>query len=61
MWAKGMSLGTTMAFIMSAIALSIPAAVMLRRVLRPPLLALYFGSVTIGIIIVGYLFNALYG
>ncbi len=58
---KGMSLGTVMAFIMSAIALSIPAAVMLRRVLKPPLLALYFGSVTLGIVVVGYLFNALYG
>jgi uncharacterized protein len=61
LWAKGMSLGTVMAFIMSAIALSIPAAVMLRRVLKPPLLALYFGAVTIGIILVGYLFNALFG
>jgi uncharacterized membrane protein YraQ (UPF0718 family) len=61
LWAKGMSLGTVMAFIMSAIALSIPAAVMLRRVLKPPLLALYFGSVTLGIVVVGYLFNALYG
>ena len=60
LWAKGMSLGTVMAFLMSAIALSFPAAVMLRRVLKPPLLALYFGSVTVGIIVVGYLFNALY-
>jgi uncharacterized membrane protein YraQ (UPF0718 family) len=61
LWAKGMSLGTTMAFIMSAIALSIPAAVMLRRVLKPPLLALYFASVTLGIIVVGYVFNAVQG
>ncbi|MCU0301150.1 MAG: permease [Candidatus Nanopelagicales bacterium] len=61
LWAKGMSLGTVMAFIMSAIALSIPAAVLLRRVLKPPLLALYFGSVTIGIIAVGYLVNAIAG
>jgi uncharacterized membrane protein YraQ (UPF0718 family) len=61
LWAKGMSLGTVMAFIMSAIALSIPAAVMLRRVLKPPLLALYFGSVTLGIIVVGSLFNVVGG
>lgn len=61
LWAKGMSLGTVMAFIMSAIALSIPEGIMLRRVLKPPLLALFFGAVTVGIMIVGYLFNALYG
>jgi uncharacterized membrane protein YraQ (UPF0718 family) len=61
LWAKGMSLGTVMAFIMSAIALSIPEGVMLRRVLKPPLLAIFFGSVTVGIMIVGYLFNALFG
>jgi uncharacterized membrane protein YraQ (UPF0718 family) len=59
LWAKGMSLGTVMAFIMSAIALSIPAAVMLRRVLKPPLLALYFGSVALGVVVVGTLFNVI--
>lgn len=60
LWSKGMSLGTVMAFTMSAIALSIPQAVMLRRVLRPPLLVLFFGAVTVGIITIGYLFNALF-
>ena len=59
MWAKGMSLGTVMAFMMSAIALSIPQAVMLRRVLKPPLLALFFGSVALGIIALGFLFNVI--
>ena len=44
LWSKGMPLGTVMAFTMSAIALSIPQAVMLRRVLRPPLLAAFFGA-----------------
>ena len=57
LWAKGMSLGTVMAFMMSSIALSIPQGIMLRRVLKPPLLALFFGTVTLGIIILGYLFN----
>lgn len=57
MWAKGMSLGTVMAFMMSAIALSIPQAVMLRRVLKPRLLALFFGSVALGIMTLGFLFN----
>lgn len=61
LWSKGVALGTVMAFTMSAIALSVPSAVMLRRVLKPPLLALFFGSVTAGIIVVGYLFNVLFG
>jgi uncharacterized protein len=52
-----MSLGTVMAFMMSSIALSIPQAVMLRRVLKPPLLALFFGSVALGIVALGFLFN----
>jgi uncharacterized membrane protein YraQ (UPF0718 family) len=60
LWSKGMPLGTVMAFTMSAIALSIPQAVMLRRVLRPPLLAAFFGAVAVGIIVIGYLFNALF-
>jgi uncharacterized membrane protein YraQ (UPF0718 family) len=42
---------------MSTIALSIPQAVMLRRVLKPPLLALFFGTVAVGIMIIGFLFN----
>lgn len=45
---------------MGAIALSIPEGIMLRRVMKPQLLAMFFGSVTIGIIIVGYLFNLIY-
>lgn len=59
LWAKGVSLGTVMAFTMSCIALSIPQAVMLRRVLKPPLLALFFGAVTVGIMLIGFLFNLL--
>lgn len=55
--AKGMGLGTVMAFMMSSIALSIPMAIMLRRVMRPPLLALYFGSVALGIMALGLVFN----
>jgi len=57
LWAKGMSLGTVMAFTMSTIALSIPQAVMLRRVLKPPLLVIFFATVTLGIIAIGFLFN----
>jgi uncharacterized membrane protein YraQ (UPF0718 family) len=57
LWAKGMSLGTVMAFVMSSIALSIPQAIMLARVMRPPLLAIFFGIVAAGIVVIGFLFN----
>ncbi|MEZ5154297.1 permease [Rhodococcus zopfii] len=60
LWAKGTPLGTVMALMMASIALSIPEGILLRRVLKPQLLALFFGSVTVGIIIVGYLFNFIY-
>ena len=60
LWSKGLPLGTVMALMMSAIALSVPEAVMLRRVLKPQLLALFFGSVAAAIIVVGYLFNFIY-
>ena len=60
LWAKGMSLGAVMAFTMSAIALSIPQAIMPRRVLKPPLLVIFFGAVTLGIIAIGHRFNALF-
>ena len=60
LWSKGLPLGTVMALMMSAIALSIPEAVMLRRVLKPQLLALFFGSVAVAIMVVGYLFNFIY-
>ena len=60
LWAKGMSLGTVMAFMMSAIALSIPEAIMLRRVLKPPLLILFFAAVAIGIMLIGFGFNLVF-
>lgn len=56
---KGAALGTVLAFMMAVIALSLPEAVMLRRVLKPRLVAVFFGVVGLGIMLVGYLFNAL--
>ena len=56
--AKGVALGTSLAFMMSVVALSLPEMVMLRRVLRPRLLAVFIGVVATGILVVGYLFNA---
>jgi uncharacterized membrane protein YraQ (UPF0718 family) len=56
---KGAALGTVLAFMMSVIALSLPEAVILRKVLKPRLIATFFGTVGLGILIVGYLFNML--
>ena len=56
---KGAALGTVLAFMMSVIALSLPEAVILRKVLKPTLIATFFGVVGFGILIVGYLFNIL--
>lgn len=56
---KGAALGSVLAFMMSVIGLSLPELVILRKVLRPPLIAAFVGVVGVGIILVGYLFNAL--
>lgn len=54
---KGAALGTVLAFMMSVIALSFPEMVILRKVLKPRLIAVFAGVVGCGILIVGYLFN----
>jgi uncharacterized protein len=54
---KGASLGTALAFMMAVIGLSLPEAVILRRVLKVPLLVTFFGVIGAGIILIGYLFN----
>jgi len=56
---KGAQLGTVLAFMMSVTTLSIPSLVMLRKAIKPKLLALFVAICVIGIILVGYLFNAL--
>lgn len=56
---KGAALGTALAFMMSVIALSLPEMVILRKVLRLPLIAAFAGIVAAGIIAVGLLFNAI--
>jgi uncharacterized membrane protein YraQ (UPF0718 family) len=55
---KGAALGTVLAFMMAVIGLSLPELIILRKVLRPPLIAVFVGAVTLGILAVGYLFNA---
>jgi uncharacterized membrane protein YraQ (UPF0718 family) len=54
---KGAALGTVLAFMMSVIALSLPEMVILRKVLKPQLIAVFIGVVGTGIMLVGYLFN----
>ena len=56
---KGAALGTVLAFMMSVIALSFPEMVILRKVLKPRLIAVFISVVGCGILIVGYLFNAI--
>jgi hypothetical protein len=56
--AKGLAMGTLLAFMMSVVALSLPEMILLRRILRPPLIAAFIGVVAAGILIVGYVFNA---
>jgi uncharacterized protein len=56
---KGLSLGTTLAFMMAVTALSLPEMIILRKVLKVKLLAVFVGIMTVTIIIVGYLFNAI--
>jgi uncharacterized membrane protein YraQ (UPF0718 family) len=54
---KGLPLGTVLAFMMATVAISLPEFVILRRVARPALLAIFLGVVVAGILAVGFLFN----
>ena len=56
--AKGAALGTVLAFMMSVIALSLPEMVILRKVLKMRLIATFAAVVASGILLVGYVFNA---
>jgi uncharacterized membrane protein YraQ (UPF0718 family) len=55
---KGVGLGTVLSFMMGVTALSLPSLIMLKQVVKPKLLSIFFGIVTAGIIIIGYSFNA---
>jgi uncharacterized membrane protein YraQ (UPF0718 family) len=56
---KGLPMGTALAFMMSIVAISAPEMIILRKVIKPKLIAIFTGIVTVAIIIVGYLFNVL--
>lgn len=55
---KGVGLGTALSFMMAVTALSLPSMIMLKKVVKIRLLAIFVGVVTLGIIIIGYSFNA---
>jgi len=55
---KGVGIGTVLAFMMAVTALSLPSLIMLKKVVKAPLLALFFGIVIVGIMLIGYLFNS---
>ncbi len=57
--AKGAALGTALAFMMAVVGLSLPEAIILRKVLKLPLLMIFFGVVAAGIVLIGFLFNFL--
>jgi hypothetical protein len=57
---KGAALGTVLAFMMSVIGLSLPETIILKKVLKLPLIFIFVAVVAVGIIIVGYLFNIVY-
>lgn len=57
--AKGAQLGTVLAFMMAVTTLSLPSMIMLRKAVKPRLLGVFIGVCTVGIIVVGYIFNAL--
>jgi uncharacterized membrane protein YraQ (UPF0718 family) len=57
---KGASLGTSLAFMMSVIGLSLPEMIILKKVIKLPLILIFIGIVASGIMVVGYLFNIIY-
>ncbi len=55
---KGVGVGTALAFMMSVTALSLPSMIMLKKVVKLPLLIIFVGIVTVGIIVIGFVFNS---
>lgn len=56
---KGVNIGTILSFMMGVTALSLPSMIMIKKAIKPKLLVTFVGIVTVGIIIIGYLFNAM--
>ena len=56
---KGAQLGTVLSFMMAVTTLSLPSLIMLRKAVKPKLLAVFVGICVVGIILVGYFFNTI--
>ena len=59
LFARGVLIGTVLAFVMAVTTLSLPSLIMLSKVVKPKLLGTFVSVVTVGIVVIGYLFNAL--
>lgn len=59
LFTKGVGVGTILSFMMGVTALSLPSMIMLKRVVKPKLLVTFAGIVTVGIVVIGYFFNAI--
>ena len=59
--AKGALLGVVLSFMMAVTTLSLPSVIMLRKAVKPKLLGIFIAICTVGIILVGYFFNAIQG
>ena len=59
--AKGAQLGVVLSFMMGVTTLSVPSMIMLRKAIKPKLLGIFVAICTVGIVIVGYFFNAIQG
>jgi uncharacterized membrane protein YraQ (UPF0718 family) len=59
LFAKGVGIGTVLSFMMAVTALSLPSMILLSKVVKPKLLRIFITIVSIGILIIGYLFNAI--
>lgn len=58
LFAKGVGIGTILSFMMGVTALSLPSMIMLRKAVKPKLLAVFISIVSVGIVVIGYVFNA---
>ena len=59
LFSKGVGVGTVLSFMMAVTTLSLPSMILLSKVVKPKLLAIFVAIVSIGILIIGYLFNAI--
>jgi len=57
---KGIPMGSALAFMTATVTLSLPEALILKKLMKWPLLATFFGVTILGIILIGYLFNFLF-